>query len=264
MPARHSPLNAPRWLRSDQLLQGACALCTLLIAYQLVVTLLQPPWIGPVTDWLRMVLAWLALLVVGYVTWWSSRTHRLASAFWWLFTAALFTYAIAYTTWLVEDVFLYHYSVPFPTLSDILFALQHPLFFLAIILIPRRRSATPRVILTLDFLLWMGAALALSWFFMLAPIVTDSDLSSLAKVVALSHPVGDLFVLLGLTTILLRPAYSHPLAPVLGLLVAAFACLIVADTWFTVIVLQPPHSYRTGAAPDLFWMTLYLGDGRNS
>src|SRR5215469_4055483 len=137
-------------------------------------------------------------------------------------------------------------------------ALQYPCFFLAIILIPRRRPATPRVILILDFVLWMGAALALSWFFMLAPIVTASGLSPLSKVVALSHPVGDLFVLLGLTLTLLRPPYSHPFAPVLGLLIAAFACLIVADTWATWIVLQPAHIYRTGAAPDLFWLTCYL------
>jgi signal transduction histidine kinase len=114
------------------------------------------------------------------------------------------------------------------------------------------------VILALDFLLWMGAALALSWFFMLAPIVTASDLSPLGKVLALSAPVGDLFVLLGLTLTLLRPPYSHPFAPVLGLLIAAFACLILADTWFTLIVLQPPHIYRTGAAPGLFWLTCYL------
>jgi signal transduction histidine kinase len=257
-PAYRSPPGAFGWLRHDPLLQGAFAICAFLIGFQLVVTLLQLPWIGPVTDWLRTVLAWLALLVVGYVAWWTTRARQTASSAWWLCTAALLTYAIAYTTWLVEYMFLYHYSVPFPTLSDFFFGLQHPFFFLAIIVIPRRRSATPRVVLTLDFLLWMGAALALSWFFMLAPIVTASGLSPLGKVVALSHPIGDLFVLLGLTLTLLRPPYSHPFAPVLGLLITAFACLVIADTWFTLIVLQPPNAYRTGAAPDLFWLSCYL------
>jgi signal transduction histidine kinase len=258
MPARNSLLDAPGWLRSDRLLQGACAICAILIAYQLAVTLLQPPWIGPVTSWLRTILAWLALLVVSSIGWWSSRAHRLESPAWWLFTAALLCNAIAYTIRMLEDVFLSRYSAPFPTFPDFLFALQYPFFFLAIIVIPRRRPATPRVILTLDFLLWMGAALALSWFFMLAPIVTVSGLSPLGKLLALSSPVGDLFVLLGLTLTLLRPPYSHPFAPVLGLLVAAFACLIIGDTWFTLIVLPPPHVYRTGAAPDLFWLTCYL------
>jgi signal transduction histidine kinase len=240
-------------------LQGAVVACAVLIAFQLAVTLLHPPWGGVVTDWLLMILAWLALLVVSYVGWWSNRTHRLESPAWRFMTAALLCFAIARTIWAFEEVFIYYgRGVPFPNLPDVIVALQYPFFFLAIILIPRRRSATPRVILTLDFLLWMGAAVALSWFFMLAPIVTASDLSPLSKMLALSAPIGDLFVLLGLTLTLLRPPYSHPFAPVLDLLVAAFACLIVADTWFTKIVLQSPHVYLTEAAPDLFWLTCYL------
>jgi signal transduction histidine kinase len=171
----------------------------------------------------------------------------------------LLCYAIARSLWAVEDVFIYYrHGVPFPNLPDFVFALQYPFFFLAIIFIPRRRPTTPRVILTLDFLLWMGAALALSWFFMLAPIVSASDLAPLGKLLAVSAPIGDLFVLLGFTLTLLRPAYPHPFAPVMSLLIVAFACLIIADTWFTLIVLQPPHVYRTGAAPDLFWLTCYL------
>jgi hypothetical protein len=224
--------------------------CVLLVGYQLAVTLVHPPWIGVVTDWLLMALAWLALLIVGYVAWWSSRAHRLESPAWWLVTAALLCYAIARTLWAVEEVFIYYgHGVPFPNLPDFIFALQYPCFFLAIILIPRLRPATPRVILLLDFLLWMGAALALSWFFMLAPIVTASGLLPLGKLLALSAPVGDLFVLLGLTLTLLRPPYSHPFAPVLGLLIAAFACLIIADTWFTVIVLPSPISTRREPPP---------------
>ncbi|HEV2459886.1 MAG TPA: HAMP domain-containing sensor histidine kinase, partial [Ktedonobacterales bacterium] len=222
------------------------------------VTLLQPPWIGGATIWLLLVLAWLALLVVGYVAWWSTRTHRLEPPALWFITAALLFFAIGRTLWAVEDLFIFPHGVPFPNLPDLFLALQYPCFFLAILLLPRRRPATPRVILILDFLLWMGAAFALSWFFMLMPIVTASDLSPLAKVVALFAPVGDLFVLLGLTVTLLRPPYSHRLAPVLGLLIAAFACMIVGDTWFTLIVLRPPHLYQTGAAPDVFWLICYL------
>jgi signal transduction histidine kinase len=93
---------------------------------------------------------------------------------------------------------------------------------------------------------------------MLAPIVAESDLSSLAKEVALSYPVGDLFVLLGLTAILLRAPHSRGHAPVLGILIAAFACLIVGDTWATLVVLQPSHAYLTGGFPDLFWLSFYL------
>ncbi len=246
------------WIRRDRLLQGAIAVCALLVAYQLTVTLLQPSWSRVVTDWLRTGLAWVALVVVAYVSWWCSRARRPDATAWWLCTAALLSYAIARTIWTVEDVFIFHHGVPFPILSDLFFALQYPFFFVATILIPRRRSSASRLILILDYLLWMGAALILSWFFMLAPIVTESDLSPLAKEVALSYPVGDLFVILGLTVLLLRAPHSRGHAPVLGILIAAFACLIVGDTWATLVVLQPTHAYLTGGFPDVFWLSFYL------
>jgi len=246
------------WIGRDRQLHGAFAICVLLIAYQLAVTFLQPSWSRAVTDWLRTALAWVALVVVAYVSWWCSRARRPDAPAWWLVTAALLSYAIARTLWTVEDVFIFHHGVPFPIVSDLFFALQYPFFFVAIILIPRRRPSTSRVILILDYLLWMGAALTLSWFFMLAPIVTESDLSPLAKEIALSYPVGDLFVLLGLTVTLLRAPHSRGHAPVLGILIAAFACLIVGDNLATFDVLQPAHAYMTGGFPDLFWLSFYL------
>src|SRR5260370_39755245 len=40
-------------LLRDPLVLSACVVCALLISYNVVVTLNHPPWIGPVTDWLR-------------------------------------------------------------------------------------------------------------------------------------------------------------------------------------------------------------------
>jgi len=257
-PPHRSQIDSSGWLRGDRLVLGAFAACALLLGYQLAVTLLQPPWIEVATDWLHAVVAWLALLVVGYVAWWSGRAHRPDARVWWLYTAAVLSYAIARSLWIVEDRVIFHDGVPIPTLSDLFFALQYPFFFLGTILILRRQYSLSRVILSLDFLLWMGAAVTLSWFFMLAPIVARSDLPPLGKQVALSYPVGDLFLLLGLTVILLRPPDSRAHAPVVSLLIVTFACLIVGDTWATWILLQPAHVYVTGAVPDLFWLTCYL------
>ncbi|HEX9412521.1 MAG TPA: hypothetical protein VF916_03380 [Ktedonobacterales bacterium] len=52
-----SPLGSIQWIWRDRVLRPAFLLCALLISYQLAVTLAQPPWIGPVTDWLRATLA---------------------------------------------------------------------------------------------------------------------------------------------------------------------------------------------------------------
>jgi hypothetical protein len=53
---------APR-LRDDVVLRIAFLTVGLLLASQLAVTLLQPTWIGPVTDWLQVLVAWSGLLV---------------------------------------------------------------------------------------------------------------------------------------------------------------------------------------------------------
>src|SRR5260221_13656106 len=101
-------------LRHDRLLLGAVAACTLLLGFQLVMTLRQPPWIGPVTDWLRTALAWPELLILVAASRWLTRRRRLAAVSWWLFSGGTFCYAFARPWWTVDDTLLSHHGVPFP------------------------------------------------------------------------------------------------------------------------------------------------------
>jgi len=242
------------WLRRDRLLLGAAAACALLIAYQLAVTLVQPAWIGPVTDWLRTAAAWPELLVVAYVGVWLGRARRPEAPAWGMFSMGLLSYAIARTWWTVADTLIYPHGVPFPILPDLFFVLQYPFFFLAVISIPAGRSWGPRLIVLLDALLWMAAAAALSWYFLLAPLFLASGLSPLARTVSLGYPVADLFLLLALSLILLRPTRHDVDRRVVAILVASVACLILADSGAIWLILHPAHVYRTGNLPDLFWL----------
>ncbi len=173
-------------------------------------------------------------------------------------SVALLSYAVARTWWTLDDVFIYPHGVPFPILPDLFFVLQYPFFFLGLMLIPHTRSWGPRVIMILDGLLLMGGASALSWYFILEPIFTQSGLAPLARAVILVYPVGDLFLLFGLTTILLRPFRHEADRPVVSVLVVAVACLILADVWVNQLILHPAHVYRTGQVPDLFWIAFYV------
>src|SRR5258708_12192376 len=85
-------------LRHDRLLLGAVAACTLLLGFQLVMTLRQPPWIGPVTDWLRTALAWPELLILVAASFWLTRRRRLEAVSWWLFSGATFSSALSPTS----------------------------------------------------------------------------------------------------------------------------------------------------------------------
>jgi len=257
-PPRASPLG---WLWRDRVLLGAFLMAGLLIGYQLVVTLLQPSWIGPVTDWLRAVLAWPELAVVVGVALWLSRTRHADASSAWMLSLALVSYTVARTLWSVSNQLIYHAGVPFPTFPDLFFVLQYPFFFLfmALLLLPSLPPWEPRVKVILDGLLWTGAAAALSWYFILAPLYQATWMTPQAKLVSLTYPVGDLFILVGLVCAMLRPSPSQAQRPARYVLCLAFVCLIAADTWVALLILRNPHHvYLTGQPPDLFWLAFYL------
>jgi signal transduction histidine kinase len=247
-----------RWLGRDRLLLGAVMACALVLGFQLLMTFLQPAWIGPATDWLRAALAWPQVLVVAFMSWRLSHQRRPEALSWRLFGLGLFSYAIARTWWTVDDALVYHHGVPFPTLPDFFFVLQYPFYFLAVISIPHGRLWGPRLRVTLDALLWMGAVGSLAWYFLLSPLFRMSGESPLAKAVSIGYLIADLFLLFALWLMLLRPLRYNVDRRVVGLLAVAVVCLILGDAEVNWLILSPPHVYRTGHLPDLFWMAFDL------
>jgi hypothetical protein len=173
-----------RSLLDDRLLLGALVVCTLLIGYQLTVTLLQPPWIKPAADWLRAVLAWPQLLVVALLALHLLRPRQPGAAAWCCVTLGLLSYAIARTTWTFADLLVYPHGVPFPSLPDLFFILQYPWFVAALFLIPAGRWL-PSLRVIVDGLLWMSAITALSWYFVLVPLSLQTHESQVSKSISM-------------------------------------------------------------------------------
>src|SRR5690242_109763 len=96
-------LGLGQLLWHDKLLRIAFLLLGLFIAYQLIVTLLHPAWIGAGTDWFRAGLAWPQLAVVISVSVWFTRVHRSIALSWWFFSAAMLSYTIARNLWTIDD-----------------------------------------------------------------------------------------------------------------------------------------------------------------
>jgi signal transduction histidine kinase len=238
-------------------LLGAFLAIGMVLIYQLVVTLLQPLWIGTVTDWLRVLLAWPALLgVVLFSRWLTGRDHCLAR-FWWLVSAALFCSAIGRTLWTIEDLLIAPHRVSFPSLPDIFFLLEFPLLLLSLLAVPPARPKIQRARAGLDGSLLLGSAFLLIWYFVLARIYQSSHESLLGKLVNLAYPVGSLAVCLGLVLVLLHyERYALPLVEG-ALLLVAMVCLVVAYSWHAVLLLNQ-RSYLAGSPPDLFWMVGWL------
>src|SRR5260221_2858462 len=204
-----SPSTLAPWPWRDRLLLSAFLLAGLLISYQLGVTLAHPPWIGPVTDWLRAALAWPELAVVVAVSWGLTRTRQVDARSWWVVSAALLSYTVARSLWTVDDQLIFSQGVPFPTFPDLFFVLQYPCFFLAVMLMPSAPPWGPRLKRILDGLLWTSAATALAWYFILAPKNLQRGISPLARWVCLTYPWWDLALLFGVVLARLRRSRSQ-------------------------------------------------------
>jgi hypothetical protein len=251
--------TAPRYallqsILSDRVLLSAFVGCLLLIAYQLSVILLQPPWIKPATDWLRTGLAWPQLLVVAWVAVQLLRTHQQEALAWCCVALGMLSYAVARTTWTLADILIYPHGVPFPSLPDLFFVLQYPCFFAVLLFTPALGRWLPRLRTLVDGLLWMSAVTALSWYFVLLPIILQTGESPLAKHVSMGYQLGDLVLFYGFVMVLARlHRLTTRVVLCASLLCLAVASLFIADTWATVLLFHPHHPYRTGSPPDLFW-----------
>lgn len=146
---------------------------------------------------------------------------------------------------------------PFPRIPTSFFFLQYPFFLLALLLLPGVPPWGPRVRVMLDCLLLMGAASALSWYFLLEPIYLHSREDLPGKLSNLAYPLGDLCLLFGLTVALVYRRCLLARA-VLTLLIASVVCLVIADSWAAAGLVFPHYTYTTGYPSDLFWMAFYL------
>jgi signal transduction histidine kinase len=254
-PARSALL---RDVLADRVLLSAVMVCVLLIAYQLAVTLLQPPWTLPVTGWLRTVLAWPQLLVVAWVAVSLLRTHRIGATSWCCVAVGMLSYAVARTIWTVAEVPAYPHGVPFPSLADLFFILQYLCFFTALVFSPALGRWLPNLRVMLDGLLWISAITALSWYFVFLPISHHTDLSLQAKYVSMLYQAGDLVLVYGLVVASARERRTKRAVVEMALLSVAVISLFVGDTWATLQLLHPPYTYRGGSMPDLFRFICYL------
>jgi hypothetical protein len=244
----------------DRVLVSACVGCALLIGYQLTVTLLQPSWIKPATDWLQTTLAWLGLLVVAFGAVRLLCTHRPDAATGCCLALAMLSYTIGRTIWTIADEFIYPHGVPFPSLADLFFILQYPCLVAALFLLLVLAGGRwlPGVRIIVDGLLWMSAVTALSWYFVLIPLSQTTHEATVGKYISMYYQVFDLVLFYGLVILLYRTRRTIADWPSAALMGLALISLFVADTWVALLLLYPPHTYRAGSAPNLFWFITYL------
>ena len=162
----------------------------------------------------------------------------LAFALWW--TGDL--------TWAVLEVGLDR--TPFPSPADAAYLAFYPVMALGLLALPTApRTRGDRVKVALDGLTVLLAGAMVVWYLVVGPIVRGNP-PSLATVLNVAYPVGDLVLVYGVVMTLLRRQGSDPS---LWLLLGGVTSFVVADVAYARLSLS--DSYTGGDWPDAFWMS---------
>ncbi|GCE23546.1 hypothetical protein [Dictyobacter kobayashii] len=173
---------------------------------------------------------------------------------WALLACGIALYASGQAIWTSYDIRMNSADVPFPGLYDIGFVASYPFFLLGTLFLTRRNKASVgRVRLLLDALAVIGTALALSWFFLLSPLIaglTQSP-SAGASILSIYFPTGDLFLVAIGAFLMFSPLAHRAQQPVFILLCMGLFFLAVTDSLLAFYSLS--GSFNTGTLQDVLW-----------
>jgi signal transduction histidine kinase len=199
-------------------------------------------------------LAPLPMDIAGAVLAWRAATHaaldtRTRTA-WRLLAAALLATFIGNLLWSYQELVLG--VSPSSSWADVAYLAFYPLLLWGLLSIP---SALPsreqRVRFALDAgTVLLGGGLVV-WHLVLRSVALGEYATSVDMLLALAYPLGDLVILLGITTVALRPLPAVSRGALVTL-ASALVVSMVANVAYGHMTLQGP--YPTGSWPDLNWI----------
>ncbi|MBI1886056.1 MAG: hypothetical protein HYS09_07085 [Chloroflexi bacterium] len=173
----------------------------------------------------------------------------------WAFVSlGLFMAAFGETAWGVQELGM-GIEVPFPSIADAGYLGMYPPVFLGLLLMPQAPvSGLRRLKLSLDTLTAMLAIAVISWYLILASLISQSSGSAVSQAIAVAYPFADLGLVFALLVLIVRagPGLS---ATALSLLGAGFASIALADSVYT--YLSSVQGYASGSYIDIGWMLGY-------
>ena len=179
--------------------------------------------------------------------------HRAFMA-WGFLAVAIALYAMGQAVWTSYDIRMNSADVPFPGIYDIGFVASYPFFLIGTLMLTRRNKASVgRVRLILDALAIIGTALALSWFFLLSPLIASfaHSPSTGADILSVYFPTGDLFLVTVGAILMFSPLAHRAQQPVFMLLCMGLFFLAVTDSLLSYYSLS--SSFNTGTLQDVLW-----------
>ena len=164
--------------------------------------------------------------------------------------------AIASLVYLAGDVAQTIYEaqgpLPFPSVADALYLLFYPLMLWGLVRFPggrRDRGAWMRLMLDLAVVAVGGAMLVT--YVVLGPTLRQGGPDALSNVVSVAYPVGDMILLVGLGSVLLRRTAGSS-TRALQFMAAGLGFFVAADLVYGYIQLH--STYQGGDPVDSLWM----------
>ena len=143
-------------------------------------------------------------------------------------------------------------SPPYPSAADVLYLLFYPVMLGGLLCFAEgRREITERVRLTLDLAVVAIAGTAVVTFVVLGPTIVQSGPDPLETAISIAYPVGDVVLLVGLGSVLLRRSAGSS-ARALQFIAVGLLFFVAGDLAYGYITLH--STYHGGDPVDSLWM----------
>ena len=177
--------------------------------------------------------------------------------FWGLTAGACLCWAVAEVTWAVYELLL-GVRVPILSWADVGYLSAIPLVVAALLSHPgMHRTRTRKVRSLFDSLIVATALAFLSWTLVVGQLWHSTDLSTLAGLVALAYPFGDVVIVFFIVVVVRRIGGDARLA--LWCLLAGLVVMAVSDSTYS--YLSTINSFPSGGIIDVGWIAAYLTIG---
>ncbi|AGZ41119.1 putative bifunctional diguanylate cyclase/phosphodiesterase [Actinoplanes friuliensis] len=240
------------WIRTGRAAAASVLACAVLLVVQQA--WFFGGWGGAevstfVTDASYVPLA-LVFTVLGARVALSKRQEPRTRRAWQVITVAFGCQLAAHCAWFVQNHVLH--VTGYPLTADYCFLLFSPLMFAGLLMLPgqyRRRRDRQR--LALDALIVGAGGFIAIWYLLLGPILHATGLTRWERLFTAALPIGDLLLVLAMSTALLRRHQPEAPAPV-RLLAGAIALTVTADVSYSWIQLN--GGFTGGSWVDLLWL----------
>ncbi len=127
---------------------------------------------------------------------------------------------------------------PYPSLADPLYLSFYPLMLAALLVLPHgRRARSQNVRLGLDLATTALGAATVVWYVLIAPTARAGGQSTLQMAFSLAYPVGDVILIVGVASLLLRGVAGSTRRS-LWLVTAALCLFVIGDSLYAYVTLH--------------------------